>query len=68
MKKKFFTDEEMRKQWDDLDAAWVILDQWAIEKTGKPLKRYSMRPAPPLEADQKAPYPDQLAGTPLAQP
>lgn len=44
MEKKFFTDEEMRKQWDDLEAAWVILDAWAMEKSGKPLNRTSMRP------------------------
>lgn len=42
---KFYTDEEMRKQWDALDAAWVILDAWAMEKSGKPLMRRSMRPA-----------------------
>jgi hypothetical protein len=56
MEKKFFTDEEMRKQWDDLEAAWVILDAWAMEKSGKPLNRTSMRPA----KYKKAPDPDPL--------
>lgn len=44
MEKKLYTPEEMSEQWDDLEAAWVILDEWAMKKSGKPLMRTSTRP------------------------
>lgn len=61
MNKKLYTDEEMRKQWDDLEAAWVVLDAWAVEETGKPLKRTSMRP----DEYKKAPDTDPLRPSPV---
>jgi hypothetical protein len=38
-----YTDQEMDKQWDELEAAWVILAEWASEK-GSKVTPIRMRP------------------------